>query len=387
MSDLQHPNKSKSLYQRARAYLSRHRVDVWRLVSGSGGEDAAAVVFSGREINKEYLKIAFFDGDCREEHLGRKWKFQARRAMNSRPSLFVSEYGANDAVIAKELDDAMDRAVFTIPFWLGWSVDISEDAKKIVKSNSSLESDVRRIRKNKLSYAVIEDPQAFEAFYDTMYLPYIRKNYKNMALLMSRSEMLSERDKCQLLVVQKNGDPIGGILIKYDPEYPRLWSIGVQQASDEFIRDGVVGALYYFPVMHLQQMGHKRVHFGATRPFLNDGVLNYKKKWPIENAGFTKSGFHVRIVSQTQATIDLLKQRPFVYAAKGKLYGAVFIGSSESIDADDFKKMYKSFHFQGLERIVIFVLGQTAGNLSQPIPLEFQNFFDIRGAGNLSAEV
>ncbi len=358
-------------------YLSRYRVSVWRLCGDSTENHNLTVIYAGLEINKEYLKNVIFGSACKEEPLGRIWKYQLKRIAGPKTSVLVSEYDTE----RRSVDQLKDG--FIIPFWLGWVADISEDTQKIIKSNSSLVSDLRRIRKNNLDYQIIDSPAEYEAFYNTMYLPYIQKNYKNTALLMNHGEMLSKRDDCQLLYVKKGQEHIGGILIKYESEHPRLWSIGVKQANEKYLHDGVVGALYYFPIKHLKENGYDRVHFGGTRSFLNDGVLNYKKKWPIQNDGFTKQGFHVQLLSKTPDTIKLLKSCPFIYIENGKLNSAVFIGPDDVLSPKDFKKLYKSYFLNGLDKIVLYVFGQKTTAIEHEIPPDEKDNFVVRSAENI----
>jgi hypothetical protein len=367
----------KLLYKQVKSYLSRFRVDLWRLARSSTKNHELTMIYAGRKIYKEYLKTVFFEGACREEYLGRRWIFELKWMVNSKTAILVTEYDTNRKTLGGK------RKGFMIPFWTGWFVDISEETKKIIKSNSSLESDVRRIRKNKLSYVIIDDLQGYENFYDNMYLPYIQKNYKNTALLMKREEMLKERDRCQLLFVNKEETPIGGILIKFEPTFPRLWSIGIKQANDQYLKDGVVGALYYFSIIHLKEMGYDRVHFGGTRSFLNDGVLNYKKKWPIQNFGFTKKGFQVQVLSYSPDTINLIKNQPFIFTEKGKLYSAVFLPANKTMNPDQIRWLYKSYYLPGIDKVLLFVSGNEKNVVEQAIPLDYKKTFVIREGKHL----
>jgi hypothetical protein len=149
------------------------------------------------------------------------------------------------------------------------------------------------------------------------------------------------------------------------------------------MKAGAVGALYYYLITYLKENGYNQVQFGGTRPFLGDGVLNYKKKWPLRNSGYTHQGFHFRVNSMSPATIKFLTGCPYIYLEKGKLNSAVFIGPEDSLTPKKYKKMRKSCLLEGIDKVALYVFGGNLDKIEDGIPEDYKDDFMVRSADNL----
>ncbi|WP_419658236.1 uncharacterized protein Dvar_71670 [Desulfosarcina variabilis str. Montpellier] len=394
------PNRysPKSFYRRFRSYISSQRTNLWRL-KGAWNEDHQLMLgYAGSEKNKEYLKEVIFDGNCQEENLGRVWNHRLRRAIGPDASLLISEYDADQ--------NSMDsnHAGFMLPFWLGWIADISGDMKKMVKSARTLEYNLGKIRTNNLEYEIVDNDEAHALFYDSMYLPYIKRRFDSTAHFLTREEIQADRENCELMFIKQGQEYLSGMLIKYETEYsknwdvgvknagpnivkiekyPRNWAVGVTDANPDYMKTGAVGALYYYLIVYLKEKGYDWVHFGGTRPFHSDGVLNYKKKWPLQNAGFTQQGFNLQVLSASAATIQFLTDFPFIYLESGCLNSAVFINPDQPLTPKKFKKVCKSYLINGIEKMVLYVFGDQAGAIEAAIPEAYKNRCIVRPANSL----
>lgn len=366
-----------SLYRRLRSHLARHRTNAWRLCGDTSENQNLMIAYAGREINKEYLKGVAFGDTCREKAFGRIWKLQLKQKTTPETSALVTEYNSE-----KEEMEAQSNA-FCIPFWLGWIADISGDMDRVVKTHRTLQYNLSKIHKNNLEYEIIDTPEAYEYFYDTMYLPYMDQKFDSTALLMSREDMRAQHDICQLLYIKKGDQYLSGLIIKYEPDCPRIWSIGLKDANYEYIREGALGAQYYFLINYLKGKGYDRVNFGGTRAFHTDGVLNYKKKWPIKNAGFTKQGFHIRLISKSPEMIDLLTRCPFIFIKNETLQSAFFVGPDVSLTLKKIKKIHKSYLLGGVKRVVLYVFGEKLSDIEDKIPEDFKSEILVRSADTL----
>jgi len=247
------------------------------------------------------------------------------------------------------------KKMFALPVWIGWKADISGEISAIVKRDRSLQSDIRRIRKNKLTFEVTNDETDFEAFYQKMYIPYITSVHGDQASLTTYDDMKNHFAECDLIIVKKDKEKMGGMLIRYENEMPRLWSIGVTNARVDYLRAGVIGALYYFSVIHLKEKGYDTVHFGATRAFLNDGVLRYKKKWGVQIANPPKQIFFLRVESVSPKIKAFFLNNPFMHMKEGTLQGAVFIDGTEPLSNSEIQRFRKDYFLKGLSDLNLYL--------------------------------
>jgi hypothetical protein len=363
-----------------RQWVSIRRVACWWMTGQTDGTDVV-LLYAGHEIHKNYLRDFFFQGECKEVYHGRTWCYRLPGMARRRKALLISE-GAFDPMGSNQ----SAATSFFLPFWVGWQANLSTPLEKIVKANSSLQSDVRRIRKHTLTTKSLPaGADALDAFYNDMYLPYIQRQHQHKAALMTREEMQNSREACELLSVYKDTEPIGAMLIKHEVERPRLWSIGIVGGESEFLRAGAVGALYYYSVKYLQEQGAKSVHFGATRPFLQDGVLQYKRKWPIELAGYTSDGFQIQFMADTPALRNFLCDCPFLFQYSDGLRSALFMTADEArnLSTKKLRSIGKRYLLGGVKKLNLWIFDKDQMENELALPEDCSTLITVGGADTL----
>ena len=335
----------------------------------------------GSKENMNFLiKLAF--GSSYEEHyLGKSWRWQIDRTVKEKGyqcSLMVLEGPESSRKLLR-------KTCFYIPGWIFGEVDISDNSSLL--KNSSVQSDLRRIRKNGLDFEIRKETDQLDNFYHNMYVPYISKAHANSAIIMDYDFMVHEFGKCDLLLIKKEHLYIAGCLISYRENEPRLWSLGVKDANTTYIHDGAIGALFYFAVRHLKELGYKKVNFGLSRPFMNDGVLRYKRKWGLKIISADKIGFMIAPLSLTEGMKGFLFNNPFVFLNGGKNFnGAVFVKDERSFTENDFKRLYKDYYFQGMSSLNIYFDGAVNYELRESVPLELRDTLKIYPAESFFEE-
>jgi hypothetical protein len=246
---------------------------------------------------------------------------------------------------------------FYVPWSISSEVDISVKMSSLI-INRGLKSDLSRIRKNKLNFELTNEPDRFQDFYYNMYVPYTIKAHDNRAFVHRYEHMKEEFKYCDLLLLKKEQEYIAGILIYYMKNKARLWLSGIKDGNlDYVIKDRAKGALYYFSILCLKEKGIKNLSFGYSRAFLNDGVLQYKKKWGVNIINTTDLGdlgFLIKPLNKTDGVKNFLLNNPFIFYKKGKLNGAVFIENKETISTKQFEKIYKKYFLSGMNRLFIY---------------------------------
>ena len=331
------------------------RIDLW-LVTGDEptSRKPMSILCAAKDTKHlNYLLGLAFGASFRERYLGRAWLWRIPKV--------VAEMAQDCSLMIVQVPKSRFKLLrssnwFYIPCWVVGEIDIPRDPT--VTKDSSLKSDFRRIRKNSLRYEVTRDPQRFDDFYHNMYVPQTTKAHGSSAYIISYEYMRAEFQNCDLLLVTKQEKHIAGILIAYEKSGPRLWSLGVRDSNPEYIKDGAVGALFYFSISYLHEKGFTKVEFGRSRPFLRDGVLRYKRKWDQRIVGTSPNWLALKILSYPDAVKVFLQQNPFIFENRGSLNGAVFVDEENSLTAEDFEKIDKQHLHDGLSKLFIYSLQQ-----------------------------
>jgi len=358
----------------------QHRLNLW-LVTGDErvSRRPFSILYSANISNLKYLLGLTFGDSFKERYLGRAWLWNIPK--------MIAEIGQDCSLMIVQVRKSHFKLLrssnwFYIPNWVVGEADIPRDPT--VTKNSSLKSDFRRIRKNSLQYEVTQNPQRFDDFYHDMYVPQITKAHGSSAFIISYEYMRAEFQNCDLLLVTKQEKHIAGILIAYEKSVPRLWSLGVRDSNPEYIKDGAVGALFYFSMAYLRDKGFKKVKFGRSRAFLRDGVLHYKRKWNQRIVGTSKNGFALKVISCSEAVKVFLHQNPFIFESRGSLHGAIFMDEEKALTPEDFEKIDKQHFHDGLSKLFIYSLQRGDPVKQDSIPPELSERIVLRSAKDMA---
>lgn len=302
-----------------RETLRRYYPRVWLLEGQErhSGE-ALTILYAGHELNRNYLAHVAYGGRCRQRSLGRAWLWSLPRLARRQasPGLIVTETEEDYFERAGGRDD------FYIPHWIDGEVDIA-GGERSLRVGESLRDDLRKIRKFGLQYEVTGDAARFDHFYTHMYQPYITRVHGDRAALMSRDVMMSRIDNLELLLIRSGDEHIAGEVLRYEGGGVRSWSLGVKDGDPQHVKQGAIAALYYYRMQYLAGKGFDKYHAGATRPFLDDGVLQYKRKWGLRLTRPRPGGWWLRWNPGSSGARAFMRANPFIFRAQGALYAGI----------------------------------------------------------------
>ncbi len=133
----------------------------------------------------------------------------------------------------------------------------------------------------------------------------------------------------------------------------------------------------------MHEKGYQRAGLGWSRPFLRDGVLQFKKKWSQKiTAGYTNS-FALRILSDTPATRACLGNNPFIFCRGGRFYGAVFVNAGQPLPAEEIQRIAHDYSHPGLSRLLIYRLGGEPAAMPHAAAAPLSPPVEVRTAGGL----
>lgn len=362
------------------------RLDLWTIMGDEISSGKKLVIFyAGRELDKNFLVRLAFDGTFEENYIGKKWLWQIPHIVKEGEhgcSLIVVEVPNSLRILSRKM-----KCLY-IPSWVNGETDISVDNPSLFKHrNTSLKSDLTKIRRNKLQFEVTNDLYQLHNFFYNMYVPYITKVHSSRSKIMSYDYVKREFRKGglfnDLLLIKEHEEYIAGVLLHYKKNRAKLSTLGVKEGNLDYVKDGAIGALFYFSVQYLAEKGATRIDFGGSRPFLKDGVLRYKRKWNQKISDKKEIGFLIKMVSKTEAVKGFFLNNPFIFEDKTGLNGAVFVESDQSLSKGDFVRIYKDYYLNGLSKLVIYQFGQTIGEIKDIILPELSNKITVRSAESI----
>jgi len=327
------------------------RPEVWIL---DGNEKSTnkplKIIYIGTEQNKFHISKIAFDDIWNESYLGKKffWHLYYLLHRNSyKCSIAIIDGIFLDRYIYKSRKD------FYFPQWVDNIVNMPLEAK-----NKSAKNDLRKVRQNKLEYIVTKNTAFLNDFYYNLHKPMVQNKYKTGAFLISYNEMLEKMKEkcCELLLVKKEDIIISGTLLDRCKKVPRLWKNGIRYFKKN--NEAALIATYVYGSQYLWEKGYEIISLGTTRSFLNDGLLQYKKKWniTIKSSEKNKRGYILKPLVTSDGVKGFFMNNPFIYKEKDKLYGAVFVNEDDHLSEKDYTQLQKQYYLKGLCGLNVFAI-------------------------------
>jgi hypothetical protein len=335
-----------------RARLARYRPQAWRI---EGRERMSGVplviVYAGQLENKNYLAHLAFADSPTEQALGRRWLWALLPPKRKRESKGV------DLRIVELYENQRrwlrTRFQFFVPIWIGGELDLQHAVARLQRSKNA-RYHLRWMQKNEITYEVTHDPKAFEYFYSSMYLPYIKNRYGDRAFPMSHEDMVGKFGCSELFFVTVRGERVAGDILLYEDNGVRAWSTGVKDGDPSYVKAGAMKALDYLRVQYLAERGYKALHMGGSRPFLLDGVLRHKKQRRVRLSNHTKRYFSLSLTAGSVGAKAFIANNPFIYENNGTYRGAIFIEPDLPLSPERLRELYDEYHMDGLAGLSLF---------------------------------
>jgi hypothetical protein len=339
----------------ARGFLDRYRLPTWSL---EGAERHSGqplrIFFAGQLENKNYIARLAFGENHTEIECGGMWLWSAyRQAGNNRAGHDLAVVDS-DTSLARRLKGS---DAFLIPNWIRGEIDLAVAVQQI-KRSESVKTDLRKIRQYGLCFEVTKEEREFERFYHDMYLPYANETYAGMMFLMPHEDLRKFMAQSELLWVKNGAEKVAGLMLRSDGVISRAYVLGVKDGDPQYVKSGALGAAYYFAILHLTERGAQRLHLGGSRPFLRDGVLQYKKKWGIRIVDKSPQFFVLTRTRNTRASLSFLANNPFFFETEDVLSGAIFNGRDLGIPDVAIHRWRKEFEDMGISHVQVFDAGE-----------------------------
>ncbi|MBE0699483.1 MAG: hypothetical protein IH586_21380 [Anaerolineaceae bacterium] len=84
-----------------------------------------------------------------------------------------------------------------------------------------------------------------------------------------------------MFIREPGGQAVAGGLFKIQSGYAILLANGILDGNMEWYEKGANSALYYYSLQWFHQNGFKIYDAGNCRPFVTDGLYEYKRRWGL----------------------------------------------------------------------------------------------------------
>jgi len=341
------------LLKTIRKKLSRYRITVTR-VSGRERESGFPLDFlligSGMSMDKFYLLDQLYGDQVDHVEDQRIWHFQIQEVMRKSGAEMVMGYNVPSA-FRRYADRPCSK--FYIPRWLGGEVTI-EDALSELEQRPTLRADNNKLNKNGLTYVMSDNIEDYRWYYDNIYVPYVNALFGRLSAPAEFRKIEEAMPNLTLMLIKKGGETVAGQILVLEGKQARGWTMGLLNGDRDLVRIGALAALYIFGFQELAKRGIENYNLGGSRPFINDGVLQYKRKWGMVVKGEKTRGFLICRMRDTRGVRQVLHNNPFIYeATNGKLTGAVFFPEHET-DHQTVCKQIKPNSFLGLQALELY---------------------------------
>jgi hypothetical protein len=246
-----------------------------------------------------------------------------------------------------------------VPATVGSWGPVPDDPDRAALASPELRSEMRRLRRNPLHAEVSHSEADFEAFYDSMYLPFMRRRHGEFAFIQPRRGLRRVFAQGGLLWVRRGADRIAGGVFHQQGDVLRLSASAISDGDAALMRSGASAALYFHRIRLARACGCTRVDFGGSPPMLDDGLLRYKRKWGARLSADpeSRSDYLVWWERPNEHVLDFLAHTPLIFRHDGELAAVTALDPASADEGRNVAERLRSSWMPGLRRLVVLIPG------------------------------
>jgi len=172
-----------------------------------------------------------------------------------------------------------------------------------------------------------------------------------------------------VLWVMQNGQPIAGVVYQRKNQILRCLILGTMNGEGLAGKKGAMAALYLFIIQHAKKLGCELIDFGGSHPSLNDGLLNYRKKWGVNIADKSDNyyDFLIHWNHLNESVTNFLAQTPLIFRDQQGLSAIKMLKRDQQETQTNLQKIHESILISGLRRLYL-VDASSGFRVEQDIP-------------------
>jgi len=315
----------------------------------------------------DYLRACYVGGAARREYFVSQIfgylpqeRIAGRCISTQNPRRFARCNGMSDIVMIEINRLFMDHYVrsgfFPVPEWVEFERPVVREAiHRYAGAARSLRSDLNRIHKSPYRMKISRDPRDFDAFYKSMYLPYVRERHGSGCIIKPKHRLKRAFSSGVLVLLLDGEAPVAGAIVVVDRDAVKETAIGVRDGSEGVLRTGVSGILDYYIHEWAAVKGKHYMNVGHTRPFPCDGVYFNKRKWMMaiipDGDGVTNVAFRFNVCNGKAAR--LLRAFPLVFQTSEGLHLLCSVDQQQPVTVEQVRSLHRQFWTEGLQRLIV----------------------------------
>lgn len=246
---------------------------------------------------------------------------------------------------------------FTMPVWIKQKINnIERPIDHILADmNQTMRRRIRQLEKQDFSYFFSIDPNDFDRFFHTMYLPYIKSRFYGKGIVLQNYESLYQVfQRGGLLIVKQGQDEVCGMLCDIIGNTCRAWQMGVKNGDFDLVKKGSLVALWWSMLDWARLQKARQFDLGATRALISDGPFNFKRQWGTkiypDRGVYSQWTFICRELPLKM--LQFLNERGIITEVDGKNYQLYIINPTEDAENFDFSPLLNTAALNGVNGIV-----------------------------------
>src|SRR5688572_2066619 len=182
------------------------------------GHRPAAIVTAGTGRGIDYLVDRFFEGDREQEPIGNVPLWRLARTLKGLRASVDMTIARVDRITAGLL---FDSEYLAVPEWVGTRLPLPCPAR-----SRSLKKELQHASRGNFSSELTRTEQDFQTFYDTMYVPFIRKRYGQQAAIRRFYSMRRLYRHGGVIWLKQGGQRVAGLMFHQRQQKLDLVALG-----------------------------------------------------------------------------------------------------------------------------------------------------------------
>jgi len=349
---------ARSLYNSSIALVKRIRdvflpVELYRIKECSSGE-SIRFVFLGWDYK---LRNYWLHRICRESNPRKKRKWilagRVKQYLNKNREKIDLALIQSPGLTTEKLSYPH---LYLLPRWMEMILPTDFSQNRIRRKEVR-----RRIRKHAMEFDFRNTKEDFDLFYYRMYQPLLKERHTGSAEFATYLMLEKKLDLgAVLLFVSCEGQPKAAQFIEKGDDLPRILTFGVVDGSEEIVKMGVHGALYYFVIEHFGNEGYSSIRCGSSMPVALDGVTQFKMRMgasPFLKDLKERSKYILIPFGSGKGLKEVLKKNPLFHLSSNRLRTIWFVEPDDFHTKEEFLNFYRRIRSDRMERIEICHFG------------------------------
>jgi hypothetical protein len=243
----------------------------------------------------------------------------------------------------------------------------------IKKFHESAARKCRNVSSAGYTVEISHDITALEHFYHEMYVPYMKKRFKELAVIDSYYKVRRLFRTGFLLIVRKEDRYLSGVVCRIKQDTFIFELIGLEHGSFQRVREGALDALYYYSILEALKRGCRIIDFGNSNPFLNDGLVLYKRKWGTVLMPNLKQirELGVKIHGIKDGGCRFIRNHYPIFFDKKGLAGLIFKDNTEPLSLKEMRHIENTYSTSGLDNLAVLSHGGFERNIEKNLLQDF----------------